>query len=123
MPSSQRYKFNGSEIQLLTSYEASPGSMAVSAISLTNPAVATVDSSSIIGGTGDIGVVKFTSVEGMGDMDERVVIVQVASGTELTLLGVDASNYDAMTGSAMGEPGNFATRPPSARRSRNSSAG
>jgi hypothetical protein len=109
MSSGKRYKFNGSEIQILSSYDESPGDMAVSAISQTNPAVATVDSTTILGATGDIGVIRLSSVEGMTDVDDGTYIVQVASGTTLTMLGVDATDYDAFTGTALAFPGVFQT--------------
>ena len=110
MAAGLKYKFQGSEIKVLTSYDnASPGPMSVSAITQTSPAVATVDSTTVLGTIGDIGVVKLSSVEGMTELDGLVVIVQVASATTLTLVGVNATGYGAFTGAALAYPGVFQT--------------
>ncbi len=107
MPAGKRYKFNGSEIQFLSSYdEDSPGPMHVTAITKTNPAVVTVDSTTALGATGDIAVAKLDSVDGMTEV-EGAYIVEVLSGTTVSLLGVDSSTYGTFTLTALAYPGVF----------------
>lgn len=107
MPAGKRHKFQGSPIRFLTSYdEGSPGPMSVSNITKANPAVATVDSTTVLGATGDIGVVKLASVEGMTELG-GYYIVEVLGATTFSLLGVDSTDYTAFTGTALAYPGVF----------------
>lgn len=108
MAAGKRYKFNPTEIQFLTSFdESSPGPMSVSAITKANPAVVTVNDTSVLGSTDDIGVVKLSSVEGMTEVDEQTYLVQVINGTTFRLLGVDSSGYGTFSGTALAYPGVF----------------
>lgn len=107
MSSGKRHKFQGSPIRFLTSYdEASPGPMSVSAITKASPAVVTVDSTTILGATGEIGVVKLASVEGMTELG-GYYIVEVLGATTFSLVGVDSSDYTTFTGTALAYPGVF----------------
>lgn len=106
MSAGKRYKFQGSEIQFTSDFDdASPGPMSVSAITKASPAVATVNDTSVIGTTGDVGLVKLSSIEGMTELDDEVVLVQVASGTTLTLLNVDSTGYGTFSGTGLAYPG------------------
>lgn len=106
MSAGKRYKFNGSAIRFLTAYDsASPGPMSVSAISNATEAVVTVDDSSVLGTAGDIGVVEFSSVEGMTEVDDGIYIVEVVNGTSFKLVGVNSTSYGTFTGTALAYPG------------------
>lgn len=104
MSAGKRYKFQGSPIRFLTSYdEASPGPMSVSAITKANPAVVTVDSTTVLGATGDVSVVKFASVEDMTELG-GYYIVEVLGATTFSLVGVDSSDYTSFSGTALAYP-------------------
>lgn len=108
MSAGKRHKFNGSAIRFVTGFDSStPGPMSVSAITNANPAVATVDSTTVLGSTGDVGVIKLTSVEGMTELNNEVALVEVVDGTHVNLLGVDSSGYGTFSGTALALPGTF----------------
>ena len=106
MSAGKRYKFNGSEIQFLTSYDdASPGPLSVSGITQANPAVVTVSSTTSLGATGEITVGKLASVEGMTEVDDEAYIIEIVNGTTFKLLGIDSTAYGAFSGAALFYPG------------------
>lgn len=106
MSAGKRFKFNGSTIKFLTSFdESSPGPMSVSNISNANPAVVTVNSTTVLGSADDIAVVKLASVEGMTEVDDQTYIVQVIDSTTFRLLGINSSGYGTFSGTALAYPG------------------
>ena len=110
MPAGKRHKFQGSPIRFLTSYdEASPGPMSVSGISKATEAVVTVGSTTVLGSTGDVGVVKLASVEGMTELG-GYYIVEVIDSTTFKLVGVNSTDYTAFSGTALAYPGVFSAR-------------
>jgi hypothetical protein len=52
---------------------------------------------SVAHGFTDFDVVKITGVVGMTEVNDRIFVVDVASVDTFTLIGVDATNYDAYT--------------------------
>jgi len=108
MSSGISHKFQNSVIRVLTAFdESSPGPMTVSAITKADPAVATVNSTTVLGSTGDYGVVKLSSVEGMTELEDAVIVVKVVNATTLTLLGVNSSGYGTFSGTALAAPGDM----------------
>lgn len=91
-----RYKFQGSQIQVLTDYDANSPSIAISNISKTNPAVLTY-SGSVDPAEGS--VVKIFGVGGMTEVNGNVFVVDNPNSGANTfeLFGIDATAYGSFT--------------------------
>ncbi len=106
MPGGKRYKFSKTEIQIMTAFDdASPGPLHVSNITNAEPPVITVTSTTSLGATGDIGVAELSSVEGMTEADDEVLLYQVINGTTITWLNGDSTGWGTFSGSAVLFPG------------------
>jgi Ubiquitin-activating enzyme E1 FCCH domain/Phage tail tube protein, TTP len=84
-------KWHGSQVQILTGFESSSSSSAVTNISKANPAVVTSSSHGL-----EIGdVVTITGVVGMTEVNDGIFIVNVLTPNTFELFGVDSTGYGA----------------------------
>jgi len=87
-----RFKFHGSQIQVITGFDAESPSGTITGISKANPAVVTATNTLAIGD-----VVKITGVVGMTEVNNGVFIVSAATGANFTLFDTDSSAYGTYT--------------------------
>ena len=98
-----RYKFHGSNIKVLTGYDAESPSKAITAITKANPAVVSVTAHGLVDGD----VVKITGVAGMTEVNNGVFIVnQLTSGT-FQLVDTDSTGYGTYTSGGLMDKGAF----------------
>lgn len=98
-----RYKFHGSQIKVLTGYDAESPSTALTAITKANPAVVTAASHGLVDGD----VVKITGVVGMTEVNNGVFAVEYVSGTQFKLVDTDSSGYGTYTSGGLIDEGTF----------------
>lgn len=91
MSSVKRFKFQGSEIAVLTSFPVESPAIAISAITQANPPVVTTGTH----GLSDGDVVKLTNIVGMTELNDDIYLVEVLSPTTFSLFGVNAEDYAA----------------------------
>jgi hypothetical protein len=88
-----RYKFHGSEIQLLTEYGADSPSLAITAVTKADPAVVTSAGHGLSNGD----VVKISGVQGMVELNLGVFIVDNVTTDTFELFDVDSTGYGTYT--------------------------
>lgn len=98
-----RYKFHGSQIQILTGYDAQSPSLAISGITQANPPVVT----STTHGLTDGDVVKITGVVGMTEVNNQVFVVDVIDPDTFSLADTDGTGYGAYTSGGYIDVGAF----------------
>jgi hypothetical protein len=106
MAAGKRYKFQGSQIKILTGYDAQSPSIAISSITKANPAVVTYTGADLVT---DGDVVTIYSVGGMTEVNGGVFIVDnVNTGAKtFELFEVDSTGYGTYTSGGFFDIGNF----------------
>lgn len=97
-----RYKFHGSQIQVLTAYDAESPSGVITGISKADPAVVTATNTLA---EGDI--VKITGVVGMTEVNSGVFVVQNPTGSNFELADIDSTGYGTYTSGGNFDIGSF----------------
>lgn len=98
-----RYKFHGSNIKVLTGYDAESPSKAITAITNASPAVVT----SAAHGLADGDVVKITNVAGMTEVNNGVFAVDYVSSSQFKLVDTDSTGYGTYTSDGLIDEGAF----------------
>jgi hypothetical protein len=93
MAAGKRYKFQGSEIAVLTGFEDASPAIAITAITKANPAMVTASGHGLVEGQ----VVKITGVIGMTEVNDDLFIVGEVTGASFALADVDSTDYGAYT--------------------------
>lgn len=93
MASGLRYKFQGSTISFMVSFETESPTLAISGATNANPCVITVPSGSVAKGD----VFKIAAVGGMTELNGNTYIAAAVSGGSVTLLNTDSTAYGIYT--------------------------
>lgn len=93
MSGGNRYKFQGTTIQVLTGFGSASPTGVISGITRANPAVVTETSHGRSSGD----VIKITGVLGMTEVNGGTYIIEVVNANAFKLVDVDSSNYGAWT--------------------------
>jgi hypothetical protein len=101
MTTGRRYKFNGSQIQVLTGFGAP--ATGIKAISKANPAVVTDETH----GRADGDTVFIDDALGMTEINGGTYIINVLTADTYELVGVDSTAYGTYTSGAMVSVGEF----------------
>lgn len=105
MPGGLRYKFHGSFIQVLTSFEAFSPSKAITGISKADPAVVTSANHGLVDGD----VVKIFNVLGMTEVNEGVFVVEVVNSSSFRLVDTNSTDYTTYTSGGYFDKAVFST--------------
>lgn len=103
MSQGTRYKFQGSQIQVLTAFDADSPPLTITAVTQANPAVVSFTGTP----PNDGDVIKIASVVGMTELNGHAYIVDNVGGGTLELVGVDSSGYNAYTSGGTISLGSF----------------
>lgn len=103
MAGGARFKFHGSQIQVLTAFDADSPSHAITGITKANPAVVT----SAAHGLEDGDVVYITGVVGMTEVNAQAFIVNVLNANTFELFGIDSTGYGTYTSGGLFDVGAF----------------
>lgn len=95
MSGGKRFKFQGSQIALVTGFDDNSPSKVVSGATQADPCVITVNSHGVASGSYAVGRVR--GVGGMTELNDEVFILEYVSANTLRLVGVDATGYGAYT--------------------------
>lgn len=99
-----RSKFHGSQVQVLTAFDAESPSIAITGISNADPAVVTAAGH----GLADGDVIYITGVVGMTEVNARAFIVDVANSSTFSLFGVNSTGFGVYSSAGHFDKGNFA---------------
>jgi hypothetical protein len=91
MSGGKRFKFQGSQISLVTGFDENSPSKTISAATKADPAVITVTGHGVA--VGGYAVARIRGVGGMTELNDEVFIAVYASANTLTLRGVNSTNY------------------------------
>lgn len=103
MAGGRRYKFQGSTIAVLVSYESESPTIAITGATNANPCVITVPSGSVSKGD----VFSIASVGGMTELNSTSYIASAVSGGSVTLYGINATGYGTYTSGGYIQRGTF----------------
>lgn len=93
MPAGKKFKFQGSEIAVLTGFDADSPPDAITAVTAANPPVVTTGTAH---GLVEGDVVKIVGIVGMTELNDEIFVVgNVPDTTHFALTDVDASDYAA----------------------------
>ena len=103
MSSAKSYKWQGSQVQVLTGFSADSPSHPITGITQANPAVVTSNSH----GLADGDVIKISGVAGMIEVNDEAFIVQVVDPNSFQLVDIDSTNYGAYVSAGGFDEGEF----------------
>lgn len=89
MAAGKRYKFQGSEIAVLTGFDPSSPPIAITAISKAKPAIVTATGHGLVAGN----VVKLAGIVGMTEVNDDLYVVGTVTATTFELVDVDSTDY------------------------------
>lgn len=101
MSAGKKFKFQGSEIAVLTGFSADSPSIAITGITQANPAVATAPGHGLL--TGAVG--KLSEIVGMVELNDELVALRVVDPNSLELIDVDSRAYGAYESGGILEEG------------------
>lgn len=93
MAGGKRFKFHGSQFQILTGFDEDSPNPAITAITAADPPVVTASGH----GLADGDVVKITGVLGMTEVNDEIFVVQNKTNDTFELVDVSGSGYGAYT--------------------------
>lgn len=102
MAGGARFKFHGSQIQVLTGYDANSPSLVITGITKANPAVVSATNT-----LSDGDVIKINGVAGMTEVNGGVFVVDNATGGNFELFEVDSTAYGTYTSGGYIDEGAF----------------
>lgn len=103
MAAGKRYKFQGSEISVLTGFNADSPPIPITLITQANPAVVTASGHGLEEGD----IVKIVDVVGMVELNEDIFIVGPVTPTTFELVDVDSTDYGAYVSGGSISEGDF----------------
>jgi ubiquitin-activating enzyme E1-like protein len=103
MSSSQTFKFAGSTIAVLTSFDETSPALAITGITNADPAVV----SCAAHGLADGAVVKLSEILGMTELNNGVFVVNVLTAGTFELVDEDTTSYTAYSSGGEVAPGTF----------------
>lgn len=98
-----RYKFHGSQIKVLTGFDAESPSKAITGITKANPAVVSITNHGFVDGD----VVYIQNVGGMTELNGGTFIVESLGSGTFSLVDVDSSGYGTYTSGGIVDLGEF----------------
>lgn len=95
MSGGKRFKFQGSQIAVVTGFSATSPSLAIIGATKANPCVITVNGHGVA--SGGYTVARIRNVGGMTELNDEVFISEYVSSTQLRLWGIDSTGYGTYT--------------------------
>jgi len=103
MTSSKTFKFTGSTIAVLTSFDEGSPALAITAITKADPAVVSCAAHGLVDGD----VVKLSDIVGMTELNDEIFVVNVLTSGTFELVDQDSTDYAAYISGGEVAPATF----------------